>query len=687
MPRAVEGDPAGRHHGVAVEVVGVAVDGDVLAAGAVAVGVAVLPAGIAVGPGTAVVQGLVHVEVDHVLDVVIGARVLVATLSGNSDVDVRAVADQVGGNVGAGHKRDLVTREGAGAGAGHGLLVGDLEGRRGHGPGDRGAHVDRAGDAGVGQRTPIGGTVVRVLKVADDRLRLVLQDGSQGVDEASAAVFLTVLGHGEAIVGVAGLLLEQGDRLVGGVVRVDLLDQRGNARGVRGGHRGTRQVAEGRILLPGRQGRPDARAGGGNVHGVLAVVGELGTLQRGRGRIGAGGQGQGGHGDDGIVEHGRHVHAAGHVTLDRGTLDVVGGFLVDRRVVVVVVIVTLGGDVDNAVVLRVADRARGSLKARGLGALGGHPEGVGVHVVAGVRHVDVVLGSPVEGAGHVLGVEGAGLVRGLDRDDRGAGGDAVHAVGIVRGGDGAGDVRAVVVVILPGGGVLVGDAVDLAADGAGGVDAVFQVLVVGVDAGVHDGDGDCRAGHVDLLGVDRADGGQAPGVGVALVGGEVVELGVGGQAGLMLGGGLVDGSRFGLGLRGLLGADLVTGDGLVAGGADRVVGDARGDEALAQVGRVGGLHGLGEEGVELGVLGQDDATFRGLGDGRVEVVARGRGGQVDRVVHDLVLGARLRGDSRDAFGVGGGPERGECQADREGSSSRDEGLPCALMHQSSSFLY
>ena len=131
----------------------------------------------------------------------------------------------------------------------------------------------------------------------------------------------------------------------------------------------------------------------------------------------------------------------------------------------VVVVVTLGGDVDDAVVLRVADRARGSLEARSLGALGGHPEGVGVHVVAGVRHVDVVLGSPVEGAGHVLGVEGAGLVRGLDRDDRGAGGDTVHAVGVVRGGDGAGDVRAVVVVILPVRGVLAGDAVDLAAHG------------------------------------------------------------------------------------------------------------------------------------------------------------------------------------------------------------------------------
>ena len=127
--------------------------------------------------------------------------------------------------------------------------------------------------------------------------------------------------------------------------------------------------------------------------------------------------------------------------------------------------------------------------------------------------------------------------------------------------------------------------------------------MVGVDAGVHDGDCDLFAGHVNLLGVDRADGGQSPGVGVALVRGEVVELGVGGQAGLVDGCGLVDGRFFGFGLRGLFGAHLVAGDGLKAGGSDGLVGDAAVHEALAEVGRVRGFHGLDEEGVEFGVLG------------------------------------------------------------------------------------
>ena len=53
----------------------------------------------------------------------------------------------------------------------------------------------------------------------------------------------------------------------------------------------------------------------------------------------------------------------------------------------------------------------------------------------------------------------------------------------------------------------------------------------------------------------------------------------------------------------------------------------------------------------------------------------GVGGQVDRVVHDLVLGASLGGDPRDAGRVGGGAERGERDADGERRASRDEDLP------------
>ena len=262
---------------------------------------------------------------------------------------------------------------------------------------------------------------------------------------------------------------------------MDLLDQCGDARGVRGCHGRARQVTEGRLLLPGRQVRPDALAGGRDVDRVLAVVGETGALECGGGRVGTGGQLEGGDGQDGIIQHGGHVDAARDVTLDGRAVNVVGGFVVGRRVVVVVVRVAFGGEVNDAVVLRVAHRARGCFEARGLGGFVGHPEGVGVHVVAGVGHVDVVFGRPVEGAGHVFGVEGSGLVRCLDGDEGRVGRYAVDAVGVVGGGDGSGDVRAVVVVILPGGGVLVGDAVDLAAHRQGRVDAVLEVLVVLVD--------------------------------------------------------------------------------------------------------------------------------------------------------------------------------------------------------------
>ena len=158
-------------------------------------------------------------------------------------------------------------------------------------------------------------------------------------------------------------------------------------------------------------------------------------------------------------------------------------------------------------------------------------------------------------------------------------------------------------------------------------------------------------------------------------GGEVVELRVSGQAGRMRAGDVSDGVGLGHGGLRLFGAHRGAGDRLVAGGANRLVGNAGVDEALAERRGEGGLHRLDEEGVEFGVLGQDHAVFRGLGDGRVEVVAGGVVGQVDRVVHDLVLGASLGGVPRDAGRVGGGAERGERDADSERRSSRDECPP------------
>ena len=357
MPGPVVGGPAGDHEAVGVEVVGVLADGDgaVLRAGGVLV--AVLPAGGVVDPGAALVGGVVHVEVHGVGDVVIGALVLVAALGaerhrgeGVCRVEGRRV-------VGACDERDVVAREGAGSLAGDGLLVHDRQGRLGDGAGDGGAHVDRACEVRISQGTPVGGAVVGVLDGAQDRTRLVLEHGGQGVDQAGAAVFLAVGGFGEAVEVLVRLLLHEGDDLVGRVVGVDLLDQRGDARGVRGGHGRTRQVAEGRFLLPGGQVRPDALAGGRDVDRVLAVVGEAGALELRRGRVGAGGQLECGDGHDRVVQHGGHVDAAGDVALDGRALNVVGGFFVGRRVVVVVVGVAFGGEVNDAVLLRVAHRA------------------------------------------------------------------------------------------------------------------------------------------------------------------------------------------------------------------------------------------------------------------------------------------------------------------------------------------
>ncbi len=91
--------------------------------------------------------------------------------------------------------------------------------------------------------------------------------------------------------------------------------------------------------------------------------------------------------------------------------------------------------------------------------------------------------------------------------------------------------------------------------------------MVGVNAGVHDADGDLREPH-NPLGVDRADSSQAPGGGVASSV-KSLSLRVGGQAGRVPAAPAtalapeVVFCRFGM--------HLVAGDRLVAGGADRLV--------------------------------------------------------------------------------------------------------------------
>ena len=169
--------------------------------------------------------------------------------------------------------------------------------------------------------------------------------------------------------------------------------------------------------------------------------------------------------------------------------------------------------------------------------------------------------------------------------------------------------------------------------------------MVGVNAGVQDAHGHLRTGDVDLLGLDRADGVQAPRVRVALVGrevgvalgGEVIELGVGRQAVVMVGHGLGDRLVLAGGALVLIHLDLGAAHRGVARGADGVVGDPGGDQGSSEIGREGGLHRLHEEGVENRVLGEDhSAHVTGFRNSRCEIRFGSANGQVHGIIHDLV---------------------------------------------------
>ena len=117
-----------------------------------------------------------------------------------------------------------------------------------------------------------------------------------------------------------------------------------------------------------------------------------------------------------------------------------------------------------------------------------------------------MIGRPHERAGHVLGVDEAVIVRGLNRHDGRLGCDAVDANVVVVGGDDARDVRAVVELVAPAVEVLRGDAVHRALHGALRIHAAFQVGVRVLDARVYDGDGHGGAFHGHGPGLARMHG-------------------------------------------------------------------------------------------------------------------------------------------------------------------------------------
>ena len=294
-----------------------------------------------------------------------------------------------------------------------------------------------------------------------------------------------------------------------------------------------------------------------------------------------------------------------------------------------------------------------------------------------------MIGSPHERAGHVLGVDQAIIVGRLDGHDGRLGCDAVDANVVVVGGDDARHVRAVVELVAPAVKVLRRHAVHRTLYGALRVHAARQVGVDVLHTGVDDGDGHGRALHVNLTGLARVHGLRTPVedlFGGRLRGGLITH---GGQAGARRVCGCLSGSVPGL-VSGQCNA-LVVEHALGAGRADRVDGNSGVLQLGGQIGGERGRGALGEEGADLRVRGQGRALgSRDQGDRALQVGGACTGGQVDRVVHLVVVGANRGDEAGRVLGVCG---RSNHRRDAHGQGERgDDSDACgSAAHCSSTF--
>ena len=362
------------------------------------------------------------------------------------------------------------------------------------------------------------------------------------------------------------------------------------------------------------------------------------------------------------------------------------------------------GDDGQSLALRVSDGTGRGLQACGLVGVGRTPVHPRVHRVRVVDDVHAVAGRPHERAGHVFGVDELLGVGGLDRHEGRIRRDAVDADPVVVGGDNAGDVRAVEVVVTPTPVLLGGDAVGRARHGASLVHAPGQVRVHVVDARIDDADGHGRVrdgharrlGHVhgrsapvrDLLGpvslAQRPSASALHAAGLRARLGTALACAVPGLRWVGCGFGCRSGRRVGL-LPGRGGLDtLHLGHGGHAGRTNRVHRVPGPRQGLGHVRSERGRLTLCEERADLRVRGQGDAARGGdRGECAFQVSGSSTRVQVNRVVHKAR--ARSSGGNQRGWVIGSG--WWGCRrrdAHRQGESGDDPDA-CSVAAHGSSF--
>ena len=558
---------------------------------------------------------------------------------------------------------------------------------------DRGARLDAHLHDPRGQHGPIqvGPLAVAdaVLDRADHRGRLVPHHRETGVQEAVASVLRAVTRRFQAPVIVGGLLVHERDDLRTGQRRVHRLEQRRDARDVRGGQRRARRIAVNLRDPPIGVGGVDPLPRCSEVNGravVRSLCARQGRPQRIRVPVLHANRGDRGNAADLRRDHPRTFNGT---VRDRRRIR--RRVAVCRRMVDVDASVTGARDHSKSSRLGVVNRALGGFKRRRLLGIRRAPVHPRVHLVGVVDDVHLVARRPLVGTHEGLRVEQLRLVERLDGHERRPRRDAVDADVVVIGRNDAGDVRAVPTTELPGVLRLVRDAIDGAGDGAGGVHAPLQVGLRLVDTGVNDADSDGLAGHDHVVGASGLHGLGAP---VCLGGKDPairIRDSVGGYGGVICGRRLrgcrcgcrrCSCRRYG---RVVTHGAFAVGYGGHAGRADGVNAHPGLSQGSSQIRRERGRLTLGEQRAQLGIAGQENAAdLRNQVGGAGHLALSRAGVEVDGVVHEARAGAGRRNQTDVIVGTG---RRGGHRDHAHGQSeSRDETDACnGAMHGSSTF--
>ena len=529
------------------------------------------------------------------------------------------------------------------------LVAAHQQASRRHRPGHAHAQGHAPGHALPGHRRPRR-PVRRVLDLAHDRARLILQHRIQDARHARAPILALPLRSGQPppIRRGTRLLTGQLHDLGGTHLRMHLAQRRDRARRHRGSHRRV-PSDPGLAAQPGRPRREHVLAGRRESNIRETPVRRPRVLERPRARVSLVHQAQRRHGQR--VRHHRGNHdAAERVTLERRPRVNRRGCIRLRRIIQIDTTGPGIHHVNDVLRRRVVDASAHRLQARGLLRVARHPVLPRRDQVVARRHGNPMIRRPHETAHDVLRVIlPCGRRRHVDRRDVQRRIHARHAAGLARAGNHPGRLRADLrATRAPRLRIPIRHAVRVTGHGQGMVNLPRQVPDRVIHAITHDAHRHRRAHNIHALRVEGTHRLQVPVLRIRRGRVNTAHVGALRHRRLLLN------TRVGGRLK-LLGHDgLVAHDGSLTGRTHRVEGNAGIRQRVPQVHREGSRRGLDEERAQRRVgLQHHSAQQRGLVEGALERGVIRVGGQVHRIVLRHLRARARHGHDARRHGVDG----------------------------------